>query len=154
MKLFYAFILIGSHFYRTIDTEDDMLSLLDTKSTNIPDTPIDVSRSTFIRSRSTCSSSSPSPSDRKGDPPVKKRKVDNKAHVESAIIDTLKQIRETNNTKSNHIADDEDYHFAMQVLASIKRLENKRKALAKLHIHHYLTSVEYGLDSNYGPVAN
>ena len=62
----------------------------------------------------------------------------------------MKQITETNNTKSNHIADDEDYHFAMQVLASIKRLENKRKALAKLHIHH----VEYGFDSNYGPVAN
>ena len=56
--------------------------------------------------------------------------------------------------KSNHTVDDEGYHFAMQVLASIKRLENKRKALAKLHIHHYLTSVEYGFDSNYGPVAN
>lgn len=56
--------------------------------------------------------------------------------------------------KSNHIADDEDYHFAMQVLASIKCLLNKREDLAKLHIHHHLSNVEYGFDSNYGPVVN
>ena len=113
--------------------------------------PIDVSRSIPIRSSS---SPSPSPSDSKGNPPIKKCKVDNKAHVESAIIDTLKQIREANGP-TNKYTDDEDYHFAMQVLASIKRFDSKKKALAKLHIHHYLTSVEYGLDSsNYGPMFN
>ena len=37
---------------------------------------------------------------------------------------------------------DDDYHFAMKTL---KRLTNQKKALAKVYILQYLTSVEYDI---------
>ena len=41
---------------------------------------------------------------------------------------------------------DDDYHFCMQVQGSLKRLDSRKKAMAKLYIHQYLTSLELELD--------
>lgn len=52
----------------------------------------------------------------------------------------LKSIREHSDKKWN-----EDYHFSMQMYSTLKILETRKKAMAKLHIHQYLTSVALDL---------
>ena len=60
-------------------------------------------------------------------PPHKKHKPYN---VDEAILDTLKSIQEHSDKKWN-----EDYHFSMQMYSTLKNLETRKKAMAKLHIH-------------------
>ena len=80
--------------------------------------------------------------------PIKKFAPHAKKSKTEKELDQSVDITRQTQENFHHVVGDEDYHFAMQVLASIKRLENKKKALAKLHIHQYLTSIEYGLDYN------
>ena len=59
---------------------------------------------------------------------LKKRKVD---PVEETMH--LKQMKDRKNEPDNK---DDDYHFCMQVQGS---LDSRKKAMAKLYIHQYLT---------------
>ena len=52
--------------------------------------------------------------------------------VDTMIIDTLNRIKERKNEPEKK---DDDYHFCMQVQASLKRLETRKRAMAKLYIH-------------------
>ena len=96
----------------------------------------------YSLSAATIKSSSSSPSVTSPhlyEPPHKKRKP----NVDEAILDTFKGIREDSGKKSNDL--DEDYHFNMQMYSTLKNVQTRKKAIAKLHIHHYLTSVTLDL---------
>lgn len=41
--------------------------------------------------------------------------------------------------------EDDDYHFVMQILGNLKRLDNLKRAMAKVYILQYLTSIEYDI---------
>ena len=74
-------------------------------------------------------------------PPHKKRKF----NVDEVTLDTLKSIQDRRLDKKPTDLD-EDYHFSMQMYSTLKNLDTRKKAMAKLHIHQYLTSVTLDLD--------
>ena len=85
---------------------------------------------------STCTSSVTSlPAPKK----IKREKVDH------AFVEAMKSITSIAKKPVTEPEIDDDYHFSMQILASLKRLDNEKRALAKLYILQYLTSIEYGI---------
>ena len=82
---------------------------------------------------STCTSSVTSPPAPKK---IKREKVDH------AFVEALKSITIIAKKPVTEPEIDDDYHFSMQILASLKRLDNEKRALAKLYILQYLTSIE------------
>ena len=74
-------------------------------------------------------------------PPLKKKKTSSDK-VDTVLIETLQQIQEKHKTDIN----DEDYHFCMQIHATFKKIEDRKRAMAKLQILQYLTSLQYSFD--------
>ena len=108
--------------------------------------PTAMKKSCSNGSISESSFSSSSPCETASSPKPKKIK---KEHVDAMFIETLKVISDI--SKSSHAKEgrrdvnDDDYHFAMQVMGTLKRLTNQKKALAKVYILQYLTSMEYDI---------
>ncbi|XP_011406710.1 PREDICTED: transcription factor Adf-1-like [Amphimedon queenslandica] len=99
-------------------------------------------------SQSLSNMSSPSTSVSTFKSPLKKKAK--KEQVDAVFIETLKTIssgfadsRGTHGATGKDV--DDDYHFVMQILGNLKRLDNPKRAMAKVYILQYLTSIEYDI---------
>ena len=46
--------------------------------------------------------------------------------------------------RQSQVTEDEESHYAKQVAATLRRFDNRQKALAKLHIQKLLLDIEFG----------